>query len=314
MAILVTGGAGFIGSHLCERLLKQGKKIICVDDLNAYYNPKFKLENLKILRKYGNFRFAKADITKKSRLDNLFRKNKIEKVVHLAARAGVRPSIDHPYLYESVDIKGTIHLLELARKHKVKQFIFGSSSSVYGLNKAPFNEGQKTMPISQYAACKAAGELFCYTYHQLYGIPVTCLRFFTVYGPRGRPDMAPYKFTELIAKGKAIPVYGDGTSRRDYTYVDDIVDGVIKALNRNFKFEIFNLGESNTVQLKHFISLIEKNLGRKAKIKRIPNQPGDVPITYADLKKSRQKLGYKPKIKIEEGMRRFVKWYKENRA
>ena len=316
MNILVTGGAGFIGSHTCEALLKKKYKVLCVDNLDNYYNPKFKLENLKILKKYKNFHFIKADITKKSKLNNIFRKNKIDKIIHLAARTGVRASIEHTHLYESVDIKGTIHLLDLTRKHRVKQFIFGSSSSVYGINKKiPFSESDKIdKPISPYAACKAAGELFCFTYHHLYNIPITILRFFTVYGPRGRPDMAVYKFTEQISKDKEIFIYGDGNSQRDYTYITDIIKGIMKALENKFEYEIFDLGESRTVKLKYLISLIEKNLGKKVKIKYMLAQPGDVPITYANILKAKKMLGYKPKVKIEEGIKKFIKWYKENRA
>jgi UDP-glucuronate 4-epimerase len=314
--ILVTGGAGFIGSHVCEALLKQGKNVICIDDLNSYYDPKFKKENLDILKKHNKFKFVKGDIRKAKLLDQIFKKNKIEKIIHLAARAGVRPSVEHPLLYESVDIKGTINLLELAHKYKIKQFIFGSSSSVYGINKKiPFAESDKVdKPISPYAACKASGELFCYTYHHLYKIPITILRFFTVYGPRGRPDMAVYRFTESISKGEPINVYGNGKSRRDYTYVSDTVSGIINALNKQVDFEIFDLGESRTVELTYLISLIEKNLGKKAKINKMPTQPGDVPITYANISKAKRMLGYNPKTSIEKGIKEFVEWYTQNRA
>jgi UDP-glucuronate 4-epimerase len=313
--ILVTGGAGFIGSHVCEALLKKGEKVVCVDDLNSYYNPKYKLENLSILKKYRNFKFYKLDISKSKQLETVFKKNKIDKIVHLAARAGVRASIEHPYLYEHVDIVGTLNLLELARKNKVKQFIFGSSSSVYGVNKKiPFSESDPiNNPISPYAACKVSGEAFCRDYSYLYKIPMICLRFFTVYGPRGRPDMAPYKFTQLISEGKEVPFYGNGKTKRDYTYVSDIVSGILSALNKKFDFEIFNLGDNHTVELKKLITLIEQNVGKKAKLKKMPLQPGDVPLTYADLKKSRKMLGYNPKVKIEEGIKKFVEWYKENR-
>jgi len=313
--MLVTGGAGFIGSHVCEALLKRGEDVVAIDDLNTYYNPKFKLENLAILKKYKNFKFYKADISKINQLSAVFKKHKFDKIIHLAARAGVRPSIQDPYIYELVDVHGTINLLELSHKHKIKQFVFGSSSSVYGINKkVPFSESDAiSKPVSPYAACKIAGEAFCHTYAHLYGIPITCLRFFTVYGPRGRPDMAPYKFTQLISEGRTVPFYGDGKSKRDYTYVSDIVDGILQALRKKYEFEIFNLGNNHTVELKKLISLIEQNVGKKAKIKKMPEQPGDVPLTYADLTKSKKMLGYNPKVKIEEGIKKFVEWYKENR-
>ncbi len=313
--MLVTGGAGFIGSHVCEALLKRGEDVVCVDDLNSYYNPEYKFQNLEILKKYKNFALEVFDISNLSETETVFKKHKINKIVHLAARAGVRPSIDNPYLYESVDILGTLNMLELAKKYHVGHFVFGSSSSVYGINKKiPFSESDAVNnPISPYAACKIAGEAFCHTYSQLNNTSMICLRFFTVYGPRGRPDMAPYKFTKLIFEGKEVPVYGDGTTRRDYTSVEDVVGGVLAVLDSNYKFEIFNLGNNHTVELKEFISLIEQNVGKKAKLKKMPPQPGDVPITYADLTKSKKMLGYNPKVKIEEGIKKFVEWYKENR-
>jgi UDP-glucuronate 4-epimerase len=311
--ILVTGAAGFIGSHVAEMLLKKGHFVIGVDDLNDYYDPAIKKRNVAILNQFKRFRFNKIDIRNDKKVFALFKKEKFDSVIHLAARAGVRPSIENPILYETTDIKGTLTILEAIKDNKIKKLVLASSSSVYGGNKKiPFSESDGVdRPISPYAACKKANELLAYTYHHLYGINVFCLRFFTVYGPRGRPDMAVFKFTDLISKGKPIEVFGDGTTKRDYTYVNDIVEGVISALNRCKGYEIFNLGNNNPIALNKVLSLIEKNLGKGAKIKRKPLQPGDLTRTYADISKSKRKLGYNPKISIEEGIRRFVEWYKE---
>lgn len=315
MNILVTGGAGFIGSHLCEALLNEGANVICVDDFNDYYNPKFKEENIRNCLKNKNFKLYKADITDIKNLEEIFKKNKIEKIAHLAARAGVRASIENPILYEKVNILGTLNLLMLAKQFKVKNFIFSSSSSVYGNSKVPFSEDTNTdNPISPYAATKKSAELICHTFSKLYNIPITCLRLFTVYGPRGRPDMAPYKFTELVHKEKELPVFGDGTSKRDYTYVSDVIEGISSSLNKEFKFEIINLGNSNPVELNHFISLIENNIGKKAKIKRLPSQPGEVNITFSDIRKAKRLLNWEPKVKIDEGMKKFIDWYKKERT
>jgi len=234
-------------------------------------------------------------------------------MIHLAARAGVRPSIENPLLYEDVNIKGTINLLESCKEYGIENFVFGSSSSVYGVNeKIPFSEDDRVeRSISPYAASKRACEIFCSTYHNLYGISIACLRFFTVYGPRQRPEMAIHKFTRMIDRGQEIEMFGDGKSRRDYTYIGDIVDGIIGTLDKKFGFEIFNLGNSNVVELRYLIELIEKNLGKKAKIKMMPDQPGDVPVTYADVSKAKRMLGYDPHVRIEEGIERFVKWYME---
>lgn len=310
--ILVTGGAGFIGSHLCERLLEKGEKVICVDDFNDFYSPERKKKNISVCEKNKNFKLYKTDIRDFDKLEKIFQENKIKKIIHLAARAGVRLSIKNPLLYSDVNIKGMINLLELAKKFKINQFIFGSSSSVYGTNKKiPFSENDKLeSPISPYAVSKIAGEIYCKVYSELYGINIACLRFFTVYGPRGRPDMAPHKFTDLIANGKEIEMYGDGSSKRDYTYVTDIVEGIIKASEKNFKFEIINLGDSNSVELRYFISLIEKNLGKKAKIIKKPLQPGDVLVTFADISKAKKLLGWEPKVKIEDGISKLVEWYR----
>jgi len=311
--ILITGGAGFIGSHLVERLLSEGHEVICLDNFDSFYASEIKRANLRLAENNPRFTLIEGDIRNPESLKKLFEQHQIEKVVHLAARAGVRPSIAQPQLYEDVNIKGTINLLEVCKEFSIGQFIFGSSSSVYGTNsKVPFSEDDKIeMPISPYAASKRAGELFCYTYHHLYNIPMTCLRFFTVYGPRQRPEMAIHKFTRLIDEGKEIPMFGDGTSQRDYTYVSDIIDGITNALGKPFEFEIFNLGESCTVELKYLISFIEDSLGKAAKIKKLPPQPGDVPITFADINKARALLGYNPKVSIEAGIQQFIAWYKD---
>ena len=311
--ILVTGGAGFIGSNLIRRLLSDNKSVICVDDFNDYYSPLTKENNIKQFLGQKNFQLCRVDIRDFNSLKEIFSSNEISKVVHLAARAGVRPSLENPLLYEEVNLRGTMHLLELSKN--VENFIFASSSSVYGNNKKiPFSEYDNVdKAISPYAATKKAGEVMCHAYHHLYNIPISCLRFFTVYGPSGRPDMAPYKFTKWIDEGKEVQRFGNGHSKRDYTYVDDIVDGVISALDKQFKYEIFNLGNSHSIELNYFIGLIEKELGKKAKIVELPSQPGDVNITYADISKSNNMLNFQPKVSIENGIAKFVKWYKTNK-
>lgn len=316
MKILVTGGAGFIGSHLVERLLERGEEVVCLDDFNDYYDPSVKRENIAAALKNPRFSLVEGDIRDDELLQALAAKHRFGKVVHLAARAGVRASISAPKLYEEVNCGGTLNLLEMCRANGIRHFIFGSSSSVYGINsKVPFSEGDTVAsPISPYAATKRAGELMCHTYHHLYGLDVTCLRFFTVYGPRQRPEMAIHNFTRKIFGGEPIDVYGDGTSRRDYSYIDDIMDGVLRAVDRQFPFEIFNLGESRTVELAELISLIEAASGKRAVVRRLPDQPGDVPVTYADIGKARELLGYRPGIEIEEGIRRFVEWYRRSCA
>ena len=309
--ILVTGGAGFIGSHLCEKLLENNYKVICLDNFNDYYDPRIKKDNIGNSLKNKNFIFVKGDILDKECLENIFSKNNIHKIIHLAAIAGVRPSLINPQEYVNVDIKGTVNLLDVAKKYGVGQFIFGSSSSVYGINsKIPFTEEDRIdLQISPYATAKRCAELYCATYHYLYRIPVTILRFFTVYGPRQRPDMAIHKFTRLMSQGKSMSMFGDGKSERDYTYIDDIVDGIFKAMQKNFKFEIFNLGNSKTIKLRELIKLIADRFEVKPKIQQFPVQPGDVPITYADISKTKRMLGYKPSTPIEEGIEKFVKWY-----
>lgn len=314
--ILVTGGAGFIGSHLVDKLLSEGDwNVTVVDDFNDFYDPSIKRANAARHSKNSNYRLEEADIRQRAALERIFDETKIDCIVHLAARAGVRPSLDQPLLYSQTNIEGTLNLLELSRQHNIKQFVFGSSSSVYGINaKVPFSEGDPIrQPISPYAATKAAGELLCHTYTHLYGIRCICLRFFTVYGPRQRPDLAIHKFARLISEGKAIPVFGDGTTRRDYTYVDDIIAGVRAAIDYTLtEYEVINLGESRTVELRELISLLEKELDLSAKIDRQPLQPGDVPQTFADITRARQLLGYNPQTQIESGIKRFVEWFRSN--
>jgi len=309
--ILITGGAGFIGSHLTERLLKKGFRIICLDNFDPFYNPLIKRFNISSFINHKNYKLIEGDIRDTKLLEDIFTTNNIDIIVHIAAKAGVRPSIREPRVYTDVNVMGTVNLLEMAKRYNVRKFIFASSSSVYGINqKLPFNEEDRVEnPVSPYASTKRAGELLCYTYHHLYNIPVICLRFFTVYGPRQRPEMAIHKFTRLIYQNKPIPVYGDGTSRRDYTYIDDIIDGLIASIEREFSYEIINLGESRTVTLLELIRLIEKNLNRKAIIQWLPEQPGDVPVTYADINKAKRLLGYNPSVSIEEGIERFVDWF-----
>jgi UDP-glucuronate 4-epimerase len=313
--ILVTGGAGFIGSHLIDRLLAEGGwRVTAVDDFNDFYDPAAKRANVAEHLRRDDYRLVEADIRDAAVLARVLAEGDFECVVHLAARAGVRPSLSEPLLYNETNVTGTLHLLELARKHGVRQFVFGSSSSVYGINaKVPFSEEDPTAaPISPYAATKAAGELLCHTYAHLYGLRCVALRFFTVYGARQRPDLAIRKFAKLISEGKPVPVFGDGTTRRDYTYVDDIVAGVRAAIDYEATtYEAINLGESRTVELRELIALLERELGREATIDRQPMQPGDVPQTYADISKARRLLGYDPQTQIEDGIRKFIEWFKE---
>jgi len=315
--ILVTGGAGFIGSHLCERLLRDGIRVICLDNFDSFYDPNIKIKNAERMAKRfpDLFELVTGDIRNPEHLKRIFEKNKIDSVVHLAARAGVRPSIAEPLLYQDVNIRGTMVLLEACKENGVHNFIFASSSSVYGENqRVPFKEEDLDIqPISPYGATKRAGELFCYSYHHLYGMNIACLRIFTAYGPRQRPEMAIHKFTRLIDQGEKIPIYGDGSSRRDYTYIDDLVDGILGVIRYHNGFEIYNLGESQTTSLKELIRLIEEAFGKKANIEMLEPQPGDVSMTYADITKAKRMLKYQPKMNMEEGIRRFVEWYKENR-
>jgi len=312
MKILVTGGAGFIGSHLVERLLERGREVVCLDDFNDSYDPAIKRKNISSVIGNPSFTLVEGDIRNRDLLQDIGRKHQFVTIVHLAARAGVRESLKDPLLYEEVNCLGTLNLLELARRHGIPHFVFGSSSSIYGVNtKVPFSEEDRVdQPISPYAATKRACELLCYTYHHLCGMNITCLRFFTVYGPRQRPEMAIHRFTRRILRGEPVELYGDGTSRRDYTHVDDIMDGLLKAVERPFPFEIFNLGESRTVELTRLIRIIEEAAGKRAVIKKLPAQPGDTPITYADISRAKAMLGYRPRVVIEEGIARFVSWYR----
>lgn len=317
MKFLVTGGAGFIGSHVSERLLAGGHSVVVVDELNTFYDPAIKQRNLDDLRaRGGNLEFVRADIADASALEAAFAHGPFDQVVHLAARAGVRPSLLEPALYQRVNVEGTVNILEAARKQGTKKFVLASSSSVYGVNaKVPFSEDDPIFQaISPYAASKLACEALGHVYHHIYGLDITMLRFFTVYGPRQRPDLAIHKFARLIDSGKAIPVFGDGSTARDYTYVDDIVDGVMACVERSFGYEVFNLGESQTVKLHELIALLEEALGMRAVIDRQPMQPGDVPITYADVSKARRLLDYDPQTKIAAGIPKFVEWFRGRRS
>ena len=310
---MVTGGAGFIGSHLVGNLLDEKIwQVAVVDDFNDFYSPAFKRENIGSYSDNPDFSLYEADICDVSGLERIFSENNFDVIVHLAARAGVRPSLLEPRAYAQTNINGTLNLLDLAKEHGVRQFVFGSSSSVYGARcKVPFSEADKiSQPISPYAATKATGELLCHTYSHLYDIRTVCLRFFTVYGARQRPDLAIRKFSQLITGGQPIQMFGNGKTRRDYTYVDDIIQGVRAAIDYDgADYEIFNLGESQTVELRELIALLEENLGTKAIIDRQPMQPGDVPQTYADIAKARELLNYNPQTKIESGIKKFTEWF-----
>src|SRR5437867_7387217 len=305
MNFLVTGGAGFIGYHLCERLLRDGQAVWAFDDLDNFYDPKIKEANLLDLESLAKpFTFVHGDLTDRAGLDQLLSSVRFDQVIHLAARAGVRPSLLEPALYQRVNVEGTVNLLEAARLHGVKKVILASSSSVYGVNsKVPFSESDPIFrAISPYAASKLACEALGHVYHHVYGMDIVVLRFFTVYGPRQRPDLAIHKFARLINAGKPIPVFGDGSTARDYTYITDILEGVMACTRKEFRYQIFNLGESQTVTLSRLIELIERALHRQAIIERLPLQPGDVPLTCADISKSRRQLGYNPAVKIEQGI------------
>jgi UDP-glucuronate 4-epimerase len=312
MNFLVTGGAGFIGSHVCEQLLRSGHAVWAFDDLNDFYDPRLKRRNLREIQALpGQFAFVQGDLTQRSAIDSLVKQAKFDQVIHLAARAGVRPSLEQPALYQRVNVEGTVNLLEAARLAGVRKFIIASSSSVYGINaKVPFSEKDPIFSaISPYAASKLACEALGHVYHHLYGLDVVMLRFFTVYGPRQRPDLAICKFARLILDGKPVPLFGDGSAARDYTFITDILQGVMACAQRQFGYEIFNLGESRTVTLKHLVELLEKALGRKAAIEHQPHQPGDVPLTCADISKARERLAYNPQVGIEQGLQRFAEWF-----
>ena len=338
MNFLVTGGAGFIGSHVCERLLHDGHSVWAFDDLNHFYDPQFKQRNLREIQSlapWNNssqnatvgspahstgrakpFEFVQGDITDRAALDGIFSSVKFDQVIHLAARAGVRPSLADPALYQRVNVEGTVNVLEAARKTGVKKITIASSSSVYGLNsKVPFSESDPIFSaISPYAASKLACEALGHVWHHIYKMDVVMLRFFTVYGPRQRPDLAIYKFAMLTSAGKPIPVFGDGSAARDYTFVSDALDGIIACTKKEFGYEIFNLGESQTVSLSRMIELLEAALGKKAVINRQPLQPGDVPVTFADISKARAKLGYKPQVKFEQGIKVFADWFRKSQV
>jgi UDP-glucuronate 4-epimerase len=315
MRFLVTGGAGFIGSHLCERLLLEGHGVWAIDDLNSFYDPQLKRRNLRDIQKLAlPFEFIQGDLTDRPTLDELFREVKFDQIIHLAARAGVRPSLAEPALYQRVNVEGTVNLLEAARLAGTRKITIASSSSVYGVNsKVPFSENDPVFSaISPYAASKLACEALGHVYHHVYGFDIAMLRFFTVYGPRQRPDLAIHKFTRLIHAGQPIPVFGDGSTARDHTYITDILEGIIACTRQTFGYEIFNLGESQTIRLDRLIELIENAVGKKALIDRQPLQPGDVPLTFADITKARQKLGYQPQVKAEKGIPLFVDWFLKN--
>ncbi|MBN2526489.1 MAG: GDP-mannose 4,6-dehydratase [Deltaproteobacteria bacterium] len=311
MKILVTGGAGFIGSHLCDRLLDRGHRVVCLDNFNDFYDPKIKRANIVAALRSSSYTLAKGDILDTAFLDEVFAES-FDVVVHLAAYAGVRPSILNPSLYQKVNLEGTVNLLEQCRRHNIMKFVFASSSSVYGgRTEVPFRETDNIMnPISPYAATKAAGEAICYSYYHLFGIQMHLLRFFTVYGPRQRPEMAIHLFSEAMRQGKPIRLFGDGESSRDYTYIDDIIDGVTACTEHCEGFHVLNLGGSRTTSLKRLVEMISSEMGETPIIDWQPNQPGDVPITFADVTEAKAVVGYEPKVPIEEGIRRFCIWKK----
>ncbi|KAL7567301.1 hypothetical protein ACA910_015675 [Epithemia clementina (nom. ined.)] len=315
--VLVTGGAGFIGSHVAAYLLARGDDVVIVDELNDYYDVNLKYQNLRLLKEqYGNtdrLKIYKGDICDVKLMTSIFETEQPKWVCHMAARAGVRPSIQDPYIYVHSNIEGTTRLMELSAKFGVQNFVFASSSSVYGGSKSTFFSEDEVVdnPVSPYAATKKACELLAYTYHHLYNL-FSALRFFTVYGPRGRPDMAPFQFIDKVSRGQEIQQFGDGSSSRDYTYIDDIVDGVVRAIDRPYPYQIFNLGKGSGTSLKEFIDLVQKYVGQKATIKVLPDQPGDVPYTCADVGKAAHLLGYKSSISFEEGIRRTAEWYRQS--
>lgn len=315
---LITGGAGFIGSSLSERLIKEGNRVVAIDNFCDFYNPTIKENNVKELIKNSNFRLYRNDIRDRESVKKIFEENNIDIVMHLAAMAGVRPSIENPVLYQEVNCMGTQNILEEMKAHNVKNLVMASSSSVYGnCKEVPFKEDMIVdFAISPYAATKKANEVMTHVYHKLFDMNVIMLRFFTVYGPKQRPDLAINKFTRLMLEDKEIPMFGDGTTSRDYTYIDDIVDGIIRSCNyvenNNDVYEILNLGNSSPVSLKEMINTIGQAIGVEPKIKQLPMQPGDVDRTFADISKAKKLIGYNPKTPFKEGIERFIKWYKEN--
>ena len=316
MKVLITGGAGFIGSHVAEELLRHEHKLAIIDNLNEYYSPHSKLENLSAIRAVAPIAFHACDVRNTDEISRIMQEDRPEAVIHLAACVGLRPSLIDPHFYESVNVGGTLALLEACRRFRIRKFVFASSNSVYGLcTRIPFQEDDRpNWPLSPYAATKIAGEKLCHVYSHLYGISAVCLRLFTVYGPRQRPDMAIRRFTEMIDDGLAIPVFGDGTHERDYTYIDDAVQGLLKALDLDCGFEVFNLGSSEKISLRRLITQIEKQLGKTAVIDWQPEQPGDMPLTLADITKARKILGYQPSTALEDGIRKFVRWFQVRKA
>ncbi len=310
--ILLTGGAGFIGSHVAENLLARGDELVVLDNFNTFYDASIKRRNAARL---GAARIVDGDLRDAALIERLFTE-RFDAVIHLAAMAGVRPSLLDPLLYEDVNVRGTLLILEQLKRQPQVRFVFASSSSVYGSNdKVPFSETDDIhSPMSPYAATKRAGELHCFTYNHLYGIPISALRFFTVFGPRQRPEMAIHKFVRAVLARQPIPMYGDGSTRRDYTYIDDIVDGVVRALDRCAGYEIYNLGESQTTSLAELIAMVGDVCGIEPLVDRQPTQPGDVEITFADVSKARARLGYDPHTSVRDGLERFVEWYREEHA
>ncbi len=314
MKILVTGGAGFIGSNLCGRLLRENHQVVCFDNFNSYYSPDIKKQNIAAFQNNPNFTCVIEDLTNHNALEKVFIENHIDAVIHLAAKAGVRASLDDPEGFTVNNIVGTFHLLEVCKRYKVKNFIFASSSSIYGNNKkVPFSETDNVdYPISPYAATKKANELFCFNYHYLYNLNMVCLRFFSVYGPNNRPDMAHFTMVSDIVNGRPIKKYGDGSSRRDYTYIDDVVEGIIACLDKSFGFEIINLGGSDAITLNQMIATLEGAIGKKAIINEMPMPSGDVDQTFADIEKAKRLLGWEPKTKYVDGVKKLVAWYRES--
>jgi nucleoside-diphosphate-sugar epimerase len=311
--VLVTGCAGFIGWKVSELLLSMNMKVVGIDNLNDYYDPALKKWRLRTLKGNAKFRFYRFDIADYKKLVQVFRSNKIGAVINLAARAGVRASVEDPWVYLEANTKGSLNLLECCKDFKVKKFVLASTSSIYGLEKMPFDETKKTdTPLAPYSATKKGAEALCYSYHFLYNLDISVMRYFTVYGPSGRPDMSIFKFIKNMDTGKAIPVFGDGKQSRDFTYIDDIADGTVRAL-RPVGFEVINLGSDHPVKLKYVINLLEKNLGKKAKIKTLPRHPADVKATWAHINKAKKMLGWRPQTSIEEGIEKTVQWYFDNK-
>lgn len=311
MRILLTGGAGFIGSHLAERILAKGDDVFVIDNFDKYYHPRIKRKNIKKALASPNYRLLEGDIRDRFFLERVFQKSEFDSVIHLAAKAGVRSSLKDPVSYADVNLTGTINLLEISRKHKVSSFLFGSSSSVYGDCNIPYKESELDLkPLSPYGATKLAGEQVCYIYHRLYGMKITILRFFTVYGPRQRPDMAIHKFTRLIEDNKPIQIYGKGDSQRDYTYIDDIVSGIMASLRRKFDFEVVNLGNSRRIKLLQLIRILEEKLQKKAKLIFLPEEKAEPKVTWASIAKASRLLDFRPQTPFEEGIERFLEWYR----